>query len=186
VFLRAEKRREQMRTDLVAEPRPAVLDLDDRHAAVGDDADGQRAVGADGFHRVLDHVEQRLLDLPAIQRDDAHLRRARPAHRDASRLGVGAHQPQKPVDHFCRIHRRQARRRQAHDLGEAAHEGAQLLGARDHHAERVFVVGPVVRAQLTRVGEARFEQGVAGADGVVHLVRQHADQLLVGRLLRMP
>ena len=35
-------------------------------------------------------------------------------------------------------------------------------------------------------GQARLEEGAAGADGVPDLVRHHAHELLVGRLLRLP
>ena len=80
------------------------------------------------------------------------MRRARPARASAR---------SRPSTTAAGSTRRQLRRGQAHDVGEARHERAQLLGARDDHAQRVFEVRAVVAVQLHAVGEARVEQRVA-------------------------
>ena len=104
---------------------------------------------------------------------------------DRSGVGLRAQEDGGLTREVAEIDRLAARRRQAIHLGEPGEERPELLGARAHDADGLLEVAPVGGWQVRRVGQARGQQRRGGADGVVDLVRQHANELLVRGALHL-
>src|SRR5947207_2300062 len=73
--------------------------------------------------------------------------------------------------------------RKSHDVGKTLHKCIEMLRARNSDADRSDEIVPIFRPQLFFVMQARMEERIRSADGIVDLVRHHPDELLVRRFL---
>ena len=142
-----------------------------------------RARPVDGLDGVLQDVDQRLLELPAIDVDPDRRRLQLPAPGDAAALSLAASSATCPAasarDRSGLVSgggRRKTSAKRRMKLPSCSVRSMTMPIA-------CLEVVTVARRQLSGVGERRVQQRVRGGDGVVHLVGHHADQLLVGRAL---
>ena len=144
------------------------------------------AIVPDGAHRlpcVLQDVDQDLLELVAIRAHDPFARRQIGAPRDPV-VGPGLHEAHRAAQQLGQIQRLESRDRKSEHVCESVEKDVQVLASRDGKAERGFELPAALGGKLGRKRLARGEQRVPGADGVVDLVRHHADELLEGGPLR--
>jgi len=93
VFLRAEKRREELRPRLWRDARPGVFHLEYAGTVPPPGTNRQGAVGANRFEAVLCDVDERLLELRAIHRHAPEVRRDVFDELYPPALGFSAEQP---------------------------------------------------------------------------------------------
>jgi len=104
---------------------------------------------------------------------------------DPARVLVGSEQPRNALENRQQVAGPGQGRRQAEHVGEAPHEAAKLLGALDDDGDRLFEIVAVGGFEVAGVGERGMQQRVRSGNGVVHLVRHHADEFFVGRSLEL-
>ena len=169
----ARSRRERQRGAphrLLVHAGPAVEDAEDRSVPRrGLDGDGDLAGGAAGLRRVLEEVQEHLLDLGGIEDGGRGLGGSEDAERNGAPHGV---EERRPENGFGRRRRDPRERRVAfHETREVADA---LLDRREDLVETAGV--PAVRG-----GESgRMHEGADGRERVVHLVAHDADDLAPG------
>lgn len=158
--LRRRKRVEDAREDLRRNAGPGVEDIDADTALDRGEAHREDALAGLGdrhrFLRVLDQIEQHLLDLPVVRpdgRDRLELR----DDLDPLALKLGAFQLEHPADRRLEAARPAVRRLRSGELQEALQHPRGARGVLDDHVETVVSLRRVVRrgqGQL-RVGQYR-------------------------------
>ena len=186
--LGAEERREQVGLRLGGHARAGVLDRQRRPCRPSTSARMVIVpVAADRFDGVLQDVQQRLLDLrrdrslTRIAGASSSQRQAMPAA--SGRALSSAHDAARgspTSSHGCRAGGG-SRKTSAKPRMKLFSCSVRSMTMPSACSKSWRLVG----AELAGVGQRRVQQRVRGGDGVVHLVRHHADQLLVGGALEL-
>src|SRR5581483_2252846 len=154
VLLSTEKGREEVFAHFGSQAAAGVFNRDEAPAGFIAEPQGDAAIFANRFHRVLADVDEGLLHLPPIHQDFSGRSLYIPHPCDAPALTFRLHQPPDVFEQLPHVAGLQLRRGQARDVGETAHESIQLIRARNHDAECGHKIMAVFAPDLPGVMQA--------------------------------
>src|SRR5688572_11630078 len=103
ISLRAEERREQLRSHVLRDPTTRVSDRERGTSAIGGELDRDPAAGADGLHGILQYVHENLFHLVAIQGNRRDRGRRDPLTGDVPMLELRAKKEQQLFEQSLHI-----------------------------------------------------------------------------------